>query len=869
LFVTPFDVWAQIHIVSEKCVGNQQAHSENGSFPHFFAGELPGATFPQDIRTAIGHVLYYVLFSTPLRIEMKIFFQILLALVICNLASAAEKPGRVIGCIMDESGGSLPGVKIEINGANLQKKITIYTEQTGCYSVSLPPGRYQIHFDLPGFTPETKNEVVVFSGRDAIVDRSLRISIKAEMIVSARKPLRDLVEESDNLIGVANAASQGAVRYEDLALRPVLRPGELLESVPGVITSQHSGQGKANQYYLRGFNLDHGTDLSINVDGMPVNFPTHGHGQGYSDLSFLIPELVNDVKYQKGPYYAERGDFASAGAVRIDYARTLDNSVAGVEAGSFEYGRGLFLSAPRLKTGNLLFALELGYSNGPWVHPDGYRKINGLVRYNIDKTQDSFSALFMGYDGRWDSTDQIPARAVESGTLDRFGAVDPTDGGDSSRYSFSVDWKHSWKDALTETSAYVLRYDLNLFSNFTYFLDDPVHGDQFEQTDRRTTLGGQVSHRWLSRWGNIDTENLTGVQFRNDYVGNVGLYHTEARHRLSTVRQDQVDQRNLSFYWQNTTNWLSHFRTLFGLRADFYDFDVTSNIPENSGDVSDSIVSPKLGLIFGPWKKTEFYTNFGYGFHSNDARGTTLHIDPVTRLPVDPVTPLVRSKGAEWGMRSTLFRNWQTTFTLWLLDFDSELLFIGDAGITEPSRASRRTGFEWDNRFKPLSWITVEWNWAYSRARFRAHDPAGNRIPGAVEGVFTAGLWLDGIPLKLNWFGHTVGVLPSKRSAQLANSFFGRMIVGLHLRYFGPRPLTEDNSVRSSSSTLTNLSVGYRISKNWNAFVDVFNLFDSKSSDIDYFYRSRLPGELLSGLEDVQTHPVEPISIRFSLTTNF
>lgn len=781
----------------------------------------------------------------------------------------AEVPGKITGCVMDESGGNLPGVKVEISSPALAKKIVLYTNESGCYTTTVSAGKYQVNFQLPGFNPETKNEVIVYSGRDAIVDRSLRISIKAEMIVSARKPLRDIVEESDNLLGVADAASQGAVRYEDLSLRPNARPGDILETVPGVITSQHSGQGKANQYYLRGFNLDHGTDLLMDVDGMPVNIPTHGHGQGYADLSFLIPELVNDIQYQKGPYYAERGDFASAGAVAIDYARTLDKTVAGVEGGSYEYGRGLLLSAPRLPKGNLLFAMEVYHNNGPWENPDGYRKLNGLIRYNVDSKQDSLSVLGMGYDGEWNSTDQIPQRARQAGQLGRFGAVDPTDGGDSSRYSLSADWKHSWKDALTQTSAYVIRYKLNLFSNFTYFLKDPLNGDQFEQVDDRKTTGAQISHRWRSTLGRLETENQVGIQFRNDDIGKVGLYQTRARLRLSTTREDQVHQHSFSGYWQNSTQWTSHFRTLFGLRADHYNFDVLSNIETNSGKVSDSIVSPKLGLVFGPWHKSEMYLDFGYGFHSNDARGTTIHVDPVTGDPVQPVDPLVRSKGGEWGFRSTVHRNWQTTFTLWLLDFDSELLFVGDAGITEPSRPSRRTGFEWDNHYKALPWMTVEWNWAYSRARFREEDPAGDRIPGSVEGVFTTGITMDGLPIKFNPFKHTVGVLTTRQAAQLANSFWGRLIVGFHLRYFGPRPLIEDNSVRSHSSTLVNLTTGYRINKKWNTFVDVFNLLNSKSSDVDYFYTSRLPGEPLSGFDDIHTHPVEPISVRFSLTANF
>ncbi|HJZ12638.1 MAG TPA: TonB-dependent receptor plug domain-containing protein, partial [Acidobacteriota bacterium] len=344
--------------------------------------------------------------------------------------SAAELNGKVSGCVSDDSGGGLPGVQVSIAGSRLQQAIQIYTDSGGCYNALVPAGTYQMMFRLLGFGTEEKNDVIVYAEREAIVDRTLRISLKAELTVSGRKPLRDIVEESDNLIGVADSASQGAVRYEQLALRPLLRPGELLETVPGVIISQHSGQGKANQYYLRGFNLDHGTDLAVSIDGIPTNFPSHGHGHGYSDLNFLIPELVNDVQFKKGPYYAEDGDFSSAGAIRIDYASTVNETIAGIEGGSHEYARGLFVTSPRIGKSNVLFALELFHNNGPWENPDGYRKSNGLFRYTFNDNDNSFSLTGMGYAGRWNSTDQIPSRLIGTG-FSRFATIDPSDGGET------------------------------------------------------------------------------------------------------------------------------------------------------------------------------------------------------------------------------------------------------------------------------------------------------------------------------------------------------------------------------------------------------------------------------------------------------
>lgn len=766
---------------------------------------------------------------------------------------AAADDGRISGCVSDESGLALPGAVVEVHGL----KSMAYTGPDGCYQIdSVPAGTYQVEFKLPGFESSTKEGVVVFPSRQAIVDRTLRISLKAEMVVTGRKPLRDLVEESNNLVGIADAASEGAVRSEQLELRAVSRPGEMLESVPGVVVSQHSGQGKANQYYLRGFNLDHGTDLAIMVDGIPANYRTHGHGQGYADLSFLIPELVNDVQFKKGPYYAEEGDFSAAGAIRLDYTSDISRPIAGMEGGSYEYGRALLLGSPKVGNGNFLYALELYHNNGPWEKGDDYRKINGVLKYTWEQDKERFSITAMGYDGKWNATDQVPQRAVDSGSIGRFGSVDSSDGGDSQRYSLAANWKHSWKDALTETSAYFVRYDLNLFSNFTYYLDDPVNGDQFQQADERTLYGLNLTHRWLGLWGGRENENEAGMEFRADDIGKVGLYHTRQRALLSTTSENSIYEQSWSGYWSNTLHWSDWFRTVAGIRVDYFRFDI-GGPPKDS-----AIASPKFAAILGPWKKTEYYINFGYGFHSNDVRAA---FDPE-----QDVSPLVRAKGYEAGWRASFFRSWQSTLTVWRLDFDSELVFAGDAGSTEAGRPSKRSGIEWIHFFRPASWVSLEANYAYSWARFKDDHPAGDKIPGAVEGIFTGGITIENLGMNLKPLKHTVGIIvPKNAPSGLGNTPLSRLICGLHVRYFGPRPLIEDNSVRSKPSTLVTLTLGYKISNHWNAFLDVFNLLDAKSSDIDYFYKSRLPGEISAGLDDVHTHPVEPLSIRLTITRSF
>ena len=645
-----------------------------------------------------------------------------------------------------------------------------------------------------------------------------------------------------NDVGTSDAATQGVVTGEGFEKRPLLRPGEVAEAVPGMIVTQHSGDGKANQFFLRGYNLDHGTDFATRVAGMPVNMPTHAHGQGYTDLNFVIPELISRVNYNKGPYFAEDGDFGSAGSARISYANKLPFDLASFTAGSFDYRRAVFAGSPEFGSGALVYGLEYQQNNGPWENPNDFAKWNGVLRYAQGPAENGFSATGMAYQADWNATDQIPRRAADAGLVGRFGAIDPTDGGKSSRYSLSGEWRRSGSDAASAISVYAIKSRLELFSNFTFFLDDLVHGDQFEQSESRVTLGGQGSHTWYGRLGERPMLNRLGFQLRRDRMTPVALYSTVARERLSTTREDRATVESAAPYFSNTIEWTGWLRTVAGLRADFYRFDVDSNLPENSGSRRDSIVSPKLSAIFGPWAKTEYFLNWGRGFHSNDARGTTISVDPKTGDPAGRVSPLVRTSGYEAGLRSQAVRNVTTSLALWELKQDSELLFVGDAGTTEPSRPSKRTGIEWLLQWLPRPWLALDLTAALTRARFTDPDPAGDRIPGAPESVASAGLTVDGTN---GWFG------------------------SLRWRYFGPRPLIEDNSVRSQSTSLVNARIGYAVAKRVRAYVDVYNLFDRKASDIDYFYASRLPGEPAGGVSDVHFHPVEPRALRATLALTY
>ena len=650
---------------------------------------------------------------------------------------------------------------------------------------------------------------------------------------------------ADSLLSVAASANEGVVGHEQLALRPLLRPGEIVEAIPGVIVSQHSGAGKANQYYLRGFNLDHGTDLLTSVDGVPINMRTHAHGQGYTDLNFLIPEFVNRVEFKKGPYYADIGDFGSAGAFNMQLFRVLPQNFVTLTGGTYGYGRLVLGDSRPLAGGNLLLGLELFHNDGPWVNPDDYQKINGLITYSRGTEEHGWSITGMAYRGDWTATDQLAQRAIESGLVDRFGTLDQSTGGESSRYSLQAEWHRFDDHSATKILLYGMYYDLDLFSNFTYFLDDPENGDQFEQQDRRVHWGATASHALLGDIFGKKTENTFGLQFRQDNIRN-GLYRTALRNRLATTRSDRVIQSSIGGYYQNKTQWAPWFRTEAGVRVDYYYSDVNSSLPVNSGNQGAGIASPKLSLIFGPWAQTELYLNGGFGFHSNDGRGVLTRVDPVSGEFVTPADPLVRTKGAEFGVRTTALPGLQSSLALWILDIDSELLFIGDAGATEASLPSRRWGVESTNFYNPTPWLTLDADFAWSQARFTGSTPDGNRIPGSINTIVAAGL--------------TVHDLPGKLAGWSAS---------LRWRYFGPRYLTEDGRVQSEATSLVNAQIGYRFNQTWSARLDVFNVLDSKQSDIDYYYTSRLRGEPAAGVDDIHTHPAESRQIRLSVTANF
>jgi hypothetical protein len=794
----------------------------------------------------------------------------------------------VSGTVVDSSGAAIAGAAVQVQSANRTVLRTTESDTNGSFTISgLPAGNYRLVVSHADF--ETK-EIPATIGTEA--PAPFRISLALRSVSTTV----NVQGRADDLTGVAQSATQGTVGQTELEDRPILRSGEVLETVPGVIITQHAGGGKANQYFLRGFNLDHGTDFAVFLDDMPLNLPSHAHGEGYADMNIVIPELVQRVNYEKGPYYADVGDYGSAGSAHLEFYKTLPENFFQVEGGMYGYERAVFGVSEKVGSGNLLFGGEFYHDDGPWTHSDNYSKLNGLLTYSQGDEASGFSITAHAYHGNWYSSDQIPITAVP--LVGFFGALNPTDGGNSQRHSVQAEWHRQNDHSRTQIMAYGFYYYLNLFSDFTYYLDDPAKGDQFEQQDSRFVLGIDVRHTLFNNWFGRKVENTFGLQVRNDWVHN-GLYRTENRVRtdkndinacndepinacstdpnLMAVLPADTDVNRFTetmfgLYVENKIQWAEKFRTVLAFRGDEVRDAVTSLTPSytatelpgapvvnfaaaNSGTVTQFMPEPKASLIFGPWRKTEFYVQGGFGFHSNDARGATQREEPIS--PDNPfptatsrIPALIQTKGSEVGVRTTAAPHLQSTFSLWYLHSASELLQDGDTGGTVPSLSpSNRYGIEWANYYTPLEHWAFDFDFADSRAFFTEIDaddaapgsPGGKRVPEAVGLVASAGATMHD---------------------------YKRFSASLRVRAFGPRDLTSDGIYRSNPTVLLNAEVRYRLTKKWSFVVEALNLLNRKDHDIDYAYTSRITPTADAAFTDV-FHPVEPLQVRFGIRRSF
>ena len=684
-----------------------------------------------------------------------------LALFLGLLASARGATGvAVSGTVVDTSGAVIVGATVQVQSTS--GAVTTQSGGSGSFVLSgLKAGDYQLVIFKPGF--ETR-EIPVSIGTTG-VPAPLRITLAVSTAVTTV----EVEGRSDDLVGIAVSAGQVTVGQDELKTRPLLRSGEILEALPGLIITQHAGGGKANQYFMRGFNLDHGTDFAIFIDGMPLNLPSHAHGEGYSDMNTVIPELVERVDARKGPYYAEVGDYGSAGTAQVVFYKTLPQNFVQVDGGMYQFGRFVFSNSQKLGKGNLLYGGEAYHDGGPWVRPDNYYKFNGIMTYSQGDDANGFSVTQRSYLGtRWNSSDQLPYTAIPY--VGFFGSVSTEDGGHSHRYSLQGEWHHQGENSVTRLMAYGFYYDLNLWSDFTDYLVDPYKGDQFEQQDRRWVAGLDLRHTIVGRFFDHRSETTFGLQYREDWIHN-GLFRAEDRVRTSktyytanyladgaasflaaTLPSDTTLNKfteTIGSPWvSNKIEWGERFRSILAVRGDdgkgvITSFSNATNPmypndpypasfnPNTAQSTTKFLPSPKASLIFGPWANTEFYLQGGMSYHTNDVRGSTQTYEPVSpgypyyNSPVPVKVPfLAQTKGGEVGVRTTAVPHLQSTVEIWYLHSNSELLEDGDTGGTTPSvQSSNRYGIEVGNYYTATEHLVFDGDFADSRAIFTQNDP--------------------------------------------------------------------------------------------------------------------------------------------------
>jgi hypothetical protein len=709
------------------------------------------------------------------------------------------------------------------------------------------------------------------------------VKAKSKAIKSDTVELKEMVVTSGrakNLLGLTGSASQGEVSQAQFEYRPLARNGELVELIPGTIATQHSGSGKANQYFLRGYNLDHGTDFTTIVDGIPMNMPTNAHGQGYMDLNSLMPELVDKIEYGKGPYYAEIGDFSAAGYAKMSSMKTLAQGFVKYTGGEFGYNRAMGANSTKIGDGNLLYSGEFQFYNGVWAVPENSHKYNGMLRYTLDKENWGMAVNAKAYNNAWTSTNQIPQSAIDSGALGLYGSMNPSDGGNTNRYSLSTNLWNKGDDWKNDLNLYAVYYNLNLYSDFTGYLNGP-QGDQVNQTEARTQIGGNLEHTRYNKLFGFDMDNSFGFNFRHDQIDGLGLNETVNRQYLNTISLNNVDETTAGAFLKNLTHWNEKFRTIAALRGDVisnqvtelangysygnaavvgagatatatsaYSPSMTANSIEianpilaaqinaaNSGSSSKAMLSPKFSAIFGPWYDTEYFVNVGEGYHSNDARGTRLQLNPGNSAiggtstagdgsQLSRVTPMAWARGGEIGTRTSFIRGLNSTLALWWLQSQQELVFSGDDGTTSVNGMSDRYGLELTNYYKVNDWVTLDFDLAKTSGHF-VNTPQTN-----AQGCPTAVGTCTG-----TYIPNLVGmVIASGVQVVAPNGMYG----SLRLRHFGDSPLDSNGTYWASSVNILNLGLGYK-QKHYKLDFAIFNLLGQETSDIAYAYTTQYP----------------------------
>jgi outer membrane receptor protein involved in Fe transport len=693
------------------------------------------------------------------------------------------------------------------------------------------------------------------------------------------------------LLGSAATASEGTVDDQEIQLMPAYRPGQLLETVPGLIVTLHSGEGKANQFLMRGYSLDHGTDLETYVDGMPINQVTHAHGQGYTDLNFLIPEVANEIRYTKGPYYADVGDFGAVGSVRIGIRNVIDNQLS-TTIGTFGYQRIFAAGSQPFGRGQLVAAAEAQHYDGPLETPDDARKESAVFRYSQGGEDNGYSLTAMIYHQVWTNTTDIPIRAIGSDQVpNRFGTLDPTDGGHALRASLSALYHGGVEGGgQFSASAFYIYNQLHMFNDFTHFLVDPVHGDQEDQFESRNVFGGAARYSLPLTAGGIRSEIVMGTSLRYDTL-NVGRLPSEGQVPLSPrdsagdpasfSNNDNVDMLAGAVYAQATTRWTPWLRTVVGLREDYQhgtDTDLLAALHEtagygNGGVRGQSLFQPKASVIFAPFDQIEFYLSGGKGFHSADLRGVNQDRSVDLGLPRTPL--LAKQYGEEAGVRVALGKSFTSTLAFYDLYQQSETIINPDIGQDSAGPPSRRSGFEVNLTYQIRAWLEFYGSFSGNSVRFThplddGTGHLGEHITGAPYTTGNAALFLRDLGpwsggLEFRYLGnYPLSSGPCATSA-VANDF-------PHAAASCATAPTAPGQVNGKGFGQVNLDVRYAIEPNWTVSVGLYNLLDAKAAAAQFWYVDRLKSEIAAypdGRAGVHEHPLEPVMARFSVTTRF
>jgi len=719
--------------------------------------------------------------------------------------------------------------KAPLSGANVSLQGTARgasADTDGMFMIAgIPTGTYAITASSVGYIKQSRTVVIGPDTSSVTFQLAVDVLNFGEITTTAERPY--------------SAASSMALREIDFEMRPRQSAQDMLRLVPGLVIAQHAGGGKAEQIFLRGFDADHGTDVNISLDGLPVNMVSHAHGQGYADLHFVIPEIVRGIEVFKGPYFAQFGDLATAGSVRFLTKDDLESNLMGFEAGRF--GQYRYVTALQLPLGS---STTSSYVAGEFFHTDGYfdspsafNRFNLFAKVRSQLSDNGTLDLWMsGFGSGWNASGQIPERAVAEGMIGRFGSIDPSEGGTTQRENVSLTYTGTAQNSSTVLAqAYITRYRFKLFSNFTFFKDDPVNGDEIEQDDDRTVIGARGEYTFEGTAGGAATTTLLGSAFRADEA-NVQLWHAAQRRRLSNTVNALVHQNNMSMYIQEEFRFSPAFRLQLGLRGDFFLFDVEdqnrdSTHADISGYVQQMMFNPKANLVFSPLRDVDIFLDFGGGFHSNDARAVVT--EPAART-------IPRAWGAELGATVSPGAGFTFSAVAWGLDLESELVYNGDDGTTEPSGRTRRVGLDFEGRAQILTWLYADADVTLSRGRFRDLPAGQNFIPLAPTVTATGGLT----------FRPPGGCEASFR-----------------FRHIDSRPANEDNSVTALGYTVFDATLAYSFSR-IRVQITAENLFNVAWNEAQFDTESQLKGEARP-VSELHFTAGTPLSIRMKLELAF